>query len=73
VNLIYALTAIHNFIAREAGEVELNNVSGGAYSTGSQQGSESVATTEPLGCPTMNRLRDEMAARMWRDYQMYLN
>jgi hypothetical protein len=72
VNLVYALTAIHNYIRKEAGEEALR--------TGldvDEEPEEPLINSEFIkGGSTrsrMDELRDNMAQRMWEDYINYIS
>jgi hypothetical protein len=67
MNLIYALTAIHNYIRREAGLRAL--VAGlDREDTLLDTDEDQELTREGSTSTTMDTLRDSMADRMLRDY-----
>ena len=67
VHLVYALTAIHNYIGREAG-LEALETGLGTEELEPEINEDQGATREGSTSTGMDRLREKMAERMWEHY-----
>lgn len=72
VRLVYALTAINNFITRSNLSSNRYQLEGYQDHNILNQDSESMSLSVEPGSPTMNASQDAIAVKMWVDYCRYI-